>query len=100
MRWILLLLAVLGFGLGFSAKTPGLMGIGLLLGFGGLFAALFAFAAARIAATSQPAAVLLSDKDISALRASLRKPAVAPPTPQSPSHPADTAPRFAAPHDG
>lgn len=73
MRWILLVVAVLGFGLTFSARTPGLMGIGLLLGFIGLLGALFAFAAARIAATSRPDIMLLSDKDISRVRASLRK---------------------------
>lgn len=74
MRWILLVVAVLGFALTFSAKTPGLMGIGLFAGFIGLLGALFAFAAARIAATSRPDAALLSDKDISRVRASLRKP--------------------------
>jgi len=74
MRWILLLLAVFGIALAVSAKTPGLLGLGLLLGFGCLFLALFAFAAARIASTARPDATLLTDKDINALRASLRKP--------------------------
>lgn len=86
MRWILLVVAVFGFGLTFAAKTPGLMGIGLLVGFIGLLGALFAFAAARIAATSRPDAVLLSDKDINTLRTSLRKPA-----PPKPGPPADAS---------
>ncbi|MGA9335839.1 MAG: hypothetical protein WBV39_16275 [Rudaea sp.] len=73
MRWILLVVAILGFGLAFSAKTPGLMGIGLLVGFVALFAALFSFAAARIAATTRPDSTLLTDRDISVLRASLNK---------------------------
>jgi hypothetical protein len=95
MRWILLVIAMFGFGLTFSAKSPGLMGIGLLIGFVSLFAALFAFAAARIAANTQPDTALLTDKDVSALRASLRKPAAA----QSPG-PDKAASQFAAPHDG
>ncbi|MEO8959718.1 MAG: hypothetical protein ABI304_12290 [Rudaea sp.] len=78
MRWILLVVAILGFALAFSAKSPGLMGIGLLVGFVGLFAALFSFAAARIAATTRPDSTLLTDRDISVLRASLNKRASAP----------------------
>lgn len=73
MRWVLLVIATFGFGLGFSAKTPGVMGIGLLIGFVGLFASLLLFAAARIAANSQPDSALLTDKEISLLRASLKK---------------------------
>ena len=75
MRWILLVVAVFGIGLAFSARTPGLMALGLFVGFGSLFVSLFAFAAARIASTSRPDAVLLTDKDINSLRASMRKPA-------------------------
>ncbi len=75
MRWLLLLIAVSGFALGFSAKTPGLMGLGFVLGFVFLLAAFFAFAAARVAANTRPDSTLLTDKDIAALRASMRKPA-------------------------
>jgi hypothetical protein len=74
MRWILLLIAFVGFSVAFAARTPGLMGVGLLLGFVGLFAALFAFAAARIAATARPDTALLSDKELAALRARKRNP--------------------------
>ncbi|MGH8041855.1 MAG: hypothetical protein ACREPN_07415 [Rudaea sp.] len=76
MRWISLLIAVFGFALGFSAKTAGLMAVGLLFGFAGLFGALLGFAAARIAANARSDSTLLTDKDISALRASMRKPAL------------------------
>ena len=72
MRWIVLLLAVLGFGLGFSAKAPGLMGLGFVLGFVFLIVAFFAFAAARVAESSRPDSTLLTDKDLNALRASMR----------------------------
>lgn len=75
MRWILLLLALGAFALAFSTKSPGLMGLCLIVGFVAMFIALFAFAAAKIEATSRPDVTLLTDKDISALRASVRKPA-------------------------
>lgn len=82
MRWILLLLTLFGFALGFSAKAPGLMGLGFVLGFVFLLAAFFAFAAARVAETSRPDSTLLTDKDIGILRASVRNksPAGQPPT--------------------
>ena len=73
MRWILLLLAFGAFVLAFSTKSAGVMGLALVVGLVVLVAALFAFAAAKIDATSRPDAALLTDKDINALRASVRK---------------------------
>ena len=73
MRWILLLLAFGAFALAFSTKSAGVMGLGLVGGIALLIAALFAFAAAKIEGTARPDAVLLTDKDINALRASVRK---------------------------
>lgn len=72
MRWILLLLALLGFALGFSSRSPGLMGLGLVLGFVFLVAAFFAFAAGRVAENSRPDSTLLTDRDIATLRAGVR----------------------------
>ena len=82
MRWILLLLALGAFALAFSTKSTGLMGFCLVVGFVTMFAALLAFAGAKIEATSRPDVALLTDKDISALRASVRK-AQKPPEPKS-----------------
>ena len=87
MRWVLLLLAFGAFALAFSTKSTGVMGLALVGGVVLLIAALFAFAAAKIEATSRPDAALLTDKDINALRASVRK-AKAPAAPAS-SPPAD-----------
>jgi len=72
-RWILLVAALLGFGLAFAAKTPGLLALGLVIGFVCLFLSLFGFAAARIASTARPEVAMLTDKDITALQASVRK---------------------------
>ncbi|HZW50232.1 MAG TPA: hypothetical protein VFF05_00090 [Rudaea sp.] len=85
MRWVVLLLALLGFALGFSSRSPGLMGLGFVLGFVLLIAAFFTFAAARVEANSRPDSTLLTDKDIAMLRASMRKP---PPTGTPPANPA------------
>ena len=83
MRWILLLLALGAFAIAFSTKSPTVMGLSLVVGLGALFAALFAFAAAKIEATSRPDSALLTDKDITALRASMHKPAPKPTEPPS-----------------
>ena len=81
MRWIFLLVALFGFAIAFSAKTPGMLGLGLVLGLICVFGALFGFAAERVASSARPDAALLTDKDINALRASVRKPGTAsPPT--------------------
>ena len=85
MRWVVLLLALLGFALGFSSRSPGLMGLGFVLGFVCLIAAFFTFAAARVEANSRPDSTLLTDKDIATLRASMRK---RPPTDTPPANPA------------
>jgi hypothetical protein len=81
MRWFLLLVSLAGFSYAYMAKTPELLGLSLLAGFGGLLGAFFGFAAARVAATARPDATLLSDKDISALRASVAANRKAPSTP-------------------
>lgn len=80
MRWILLLLAFGAFALAFSTRSGGVMGLALFGGFVLGVAALFAFAAAKIEATSRPDAALLTDKDINALRVSVRKANAAQPT--------------------
>jgi hypothetical protein len=84
MRWILLLVSLAGFSYAYVAKTPELLGISLLAGFVGLIGAFFGFAAARVAATARPDAALLTDRDISALRASVAANKKATALPQAP----------------
>jgi hypothetical protein len=68
MRWILLGLTILGFAMTFLAKTPGVLAIGLVLGFVGLFGMVFSIAADRIASRARPDTAMLGTEDLVALR--------------------------------
>ncbi|MET0226446.1 MAG: hypothetical protein ABW187_08410 [Dokdonella sp.] len=67
-RWIMLVVTVLGLVLAFMAKTPGLLGIGLLLVLIGIVGFIFALAADRIAANARPEAAMAAVEDLAALR--------------------------------
>ncbi|UXI68404.1 hypothetical protein [Tahibacter amnicola] len=60
MRFVWLVVSVLAFIFCYAASTPGLLAIGLLVGFGSMFCAVLAFAAARIESTSRPDSALLT----------------------------------------
>lgn len=68
MRWIMLGLTILGFAMTFVARTPGVLAIGLLLGFVGLFGMVFSIASDRIASRARPETAMLSSEDLAALR--------------------------------
>jgi hypothetical protein len=53
MRWVMVAVSLLGFSLSFGTTSVALLAFGLLLGFGGLFGAVLAFAAARVESVSQ-----------------------------------------------
>lgn len=65
--WILLSLA--GLTLAMLTYSPGLMALGLAITFIGMFCAVFAFAAARIEATSRPDSALLTPEVLAQVRA-------------------------------
>jgi hypothetical protein len=69
MRWIMLGLTILGFALAFIAKTPGVLGIGIVLGFVGLFGLVFSMAAERVASRARSEASMLGGEDLALLRA-------------------------------
>jgi hypothetical protein len=73
MRWICLIVSIAGFALAFTTKSPGLLGLGLLLGVGALIGFTLAWAAARIAASAQPLGVLIVDPEVNALRSKARQ---------------------------
>jgi hypothetical protein len=69
MRWIMLGITILGFAMTFIARTPGVLAIGLVLGFVGLFGMVFSIAADRIASRARPDTAMLSTEDLVAMRA-------------------------------
>ena len=68
MRWIWTAVAILGFVIAYTSATPGLLGIGVLVGMIASFAAVMSFAAARIQEGSRPEAAILSPADMAAMR--------------------------------
>lgn len=73
MRWFFLLLSMVGFSFGFTTKIMTLAVLGLGCGFVGLILSILAFAAHRIQANAQSETALLTDKEVSQLRASVRR---------------------------
>lgn len=66
-RWLLLGLTILGFGVVFIAKSPGLLAFGLVLGMFGFLGFVLALAADRISASARPEASMASGEDFSVL---------------------------------
>jgi hypothetical protein len=69
MRWLLLAITIAGFTLTFMAKGPGLLALGLVLGFVGFFGFIFALAADRVSAAARPETSMLGAEDLAAMRA-------------------------------
>lgn len=67
LRWILLLLALVGLVVTFTTKSPGLLGLGLLLGLVGGIGFVLAMAADRVAANTRPDSAMASVEDLAAL---------------------------------
>jgi hypothetical protein len=80
MRWLMLALVVVGLVLTFTAKGPGLLGIGLIVGLIGLFGTVFSIAAERVSASARPDTAMATPEDLAALR-SRRPPVHAVPSP-------------------
>jgi hypothetical protein len=82
-RWITLALTVIGFAIAFTTNSPGVLGLGLLLGLVGLIGFVFALAAARVSARARPETSMASVEDLRALRKA------APPVGTPPRRPGD-----------
>ena len=91
MRWLLLILTVVGFTLTFMAKGPALLAVGLVLGFIGFFGFIVALAADRVSASTRPETAMLGAEDLAAMRA--RQSGARPhPVATAPARPAPVAP--------
>jgi hypothetical protein len=91
MRWLMLGICVLGFALAFVAKGPGLLGLGLLLGFVGLFGMVFSMAADRVSARARPESAMLAAEDLAAIRAARTARTAAPAAANDPASSASRA---------
>lgn len=67
-RWILLVLALIGLVLTLTTKSPGLLGVGLLLGLVGAIGFVVALAADRVAANARPDTAMASIEEFAALK--------------------------------
>lgn len=63
-RWIMLALTVFGFALAIMTSSPGLLGLGLLLGLIGLFGVVFGLIADRVAAATRPETSMLGSEEL------------------------------------
>jgi hypothetical protein len=68
MRWLWIAVAAIGLGIAFFTPSPGVLAVGLLLGFVGMFCAVFSIAADRIESTTRPETALLSPEVLASLR--------------------------------
>lgn len=67
-RWIMAAIAMAGFILAFTTRSPGWLGLGLLLGFAGIIGVVWSIAAARVAASERPDSAMAGPEDLEALR--------------------------------
>lgn len=67
-RWIMIAFTVGGFLTAFMTRSPGLLGIALLLGFIGLFGVVMSIAADRVSSNMRPETAMLQPEVIAALR--------------------------------
>ena len=77
MRWLMLGLTLFGFALSFVTKSPAVLGLGIVLGFVGLFGLIFSMAADRVSASARPESAMLGPEDLAAMRK--RRTAATPP---------------------
>jgi uncharacterized protein (DUF58 family) len=67
-RWLMLGLTILGFAIVFTTRSPGLLGLGMLIGLFGFVGFVFALAADRVSASARPETTMASVDDIHAMR--------------------------------
>ncbi len=68
MRWILLFVAIAGFAVAFTTKSPAVLGIALVVAVICSLGFVLALAAARISSNAQPESMLIIDPEVTTLR--------------------------------
>ncbi|MBX3691320.1 hypothetical protein [Dokdonella sp.] len=88
-RWIMIALFIVGVVITFTTRSPGLLGIGLLISLVGAFGTVFAIASDRISARARPEATMLQPDVIAAMREHAKARATPPsqPPPSDPEQP-------------
>ncbi|MEO8671478.1 MAG: hypothetical protein ABI411_09205 [Tahibacter sp.] len=69
MRWFWLGMTVFGLALAFMTRSPGLMGLGLLAGFVGMFCTIFTVAGERIQERARSDSAMLTPEILAQMRA-------------------------------
>lgn len=82
-RWIMLGLTILGAALMFSARSVGLLSIGLLFAVFGFFGFVFVLAADRVSGSARPETSMAAADDLAALRKRATLPRPRPSNPAS-----------------
>lgn len=99
MRWVWMAIAILGFVVAYQAATPGLLGLGVLVGFVASTICVFSFASQRIQEIARPDAQMMTPAEMAAMRkrAEAQRAAGGAARKLPPARPAPTAVRPAVP---
>lgn len=73
MRWLMIVLSLLGLFLALTTRSPGVMGLSLVMLVVGLFGVVLSVAADRISANARPDATMLPPEALAAVRAKARE---------------------------
>lgn len=87
-RWIMISLTFIGLIIAFVTRSPGVLGLGLLMCFIGAFGTVFSIAADRVSANSRPDASMLPPEALVAIRDKARAKANEQPVSGHPQGPA------------
>lgn len=68
MRWIPISMILVGFTVAFLTRSPGILGLGLVIGFIGTFGLVISIAGSRISANARPDTTMLQGDVLAAIR--------------------------------
>lgn len=68
MRWLMIALTMIGLVMAMLTKSPGILGLALLMALVGMFGTVFSLAAARVSANARPDTSMLPPEALKAIR--------------------------------